>query len=182
MSNTCLAFSPETRATSSASTPRHFATVWATIGRVQGSLRPGRHRFRRDLPTSSSSFSGALGIMYGASLSKRILSSGRTPSFRASRKAFPGTSFEKKRSLHISELLVLPLWVLDTIVKTFFFLHCVLGDYCFSVFIPIFHYQCLLVFSYTCISCKKIITNEQDTKQAKEIIDQLLSLQTKSKK
>ena len=97
MSNTCLAFSPETRATSSASTPRHFATVWATIGRVQGSLRPGRHRFRRDLPTSSSSFSGALGIMYGASLSKRILSSGRTPSFRASRKAFPGTSFEKEK-------------------------------------------------------------------------------------
>ena len=40
-SKTRLAFSVDARATSSASTPRHFATVWATIGRVQGSFRPG---------------------------------------------------------------------------------------------------------------------------------------------
>ena len=91
-SNTRLAFSAEARATSSASTPRHFATVCATIGKVQGSFRPGWHRLRSDLQTSSSSFSGALGIIYGASLSRRILSSGRTPSLRASRRAFPGES------------------------------------------------------------------------------------------
>ena len=69
------------------------------MGKVQGSFRPRLHLLRRDLQTSSSSLSEAFGVMYGALLSSRILSSGSTPSLRASRKALPGTSEESKTNL-----------------------------------------------------------------------------------
>jgi len=98
-SKTRLVFSAEALATSSASTPRHFATMCATMGKVQGSFRPRLHLLRRDLQTSSSSLSEAFGVMYGALLSSRILSSGSTPSLRASRKALPGTSEDSKTNL-----------------------------------------------------------------------------------